>query len=96
MYIEITQTATFLCKARIDDVRTRKGWNFPSCGGDKCKKGATRKHGRFWCDSCDTAVEYPVIKYCHNSRIYNIYLCLINKVYYTNTYSLNIRFVGIA
>ncbi|GJV88797.1 reverse transcriptase domain-containing protein [Tanacetum coccineum] len=28
---------------RIANVRTRKGWNFPSRGSENCKKGATRK-----------------------------------------------------
>ena len=62
IYIIYTQTATFIIKARIDNVRTRKGWNFPSCGGDKCRKGVTRKGGRFWYDSCNSPVEYPVIR----------------------------------
>nr|GEU85182.1 retrovirus-related Pol polyprotein from transposon TNT 1-94 [Tanacetum cinerariifolium] len=26
----------------IANVRMRKGWNFPSCGGENCKKGATK------------------------------------------------------
>ncbi|GJY58827.1 uncharacterized protein Tco_0458719, partial [Tanacetum coccineum] len=48
----------------IDKVRTKKGWNYPSCGGDKCKKGnLDRKDGRFWCDSCNSSVDYPVIRY---------------------------------
>nr|GEU73399.1 hypothetical protein CTI12_AA123990 [Tanacetum cinerariifolium] len=32
-------TAIFHCKVRIANVRTRKGWNFPSCGGGNYKKG---------------------------------------------------------
>lgn len=56
-------SAAFIIKAKIDNVRTRKGWNFPSCGGDNCRKGATRKNGRFWCESCSRPVEYPVIRY---------------------------------
>ncbi|GJT25731.1 ATP-dependent DNA helicase PIF1-like protein [Tanacetum coccineum] len=48
----------------IDKVRTKKGWNYPSCGGDKCKKGKLdRKDRRFWCDSCNSSVDYPVIRY---------------------------------
>ncbi|GJW29734.1 ATP-dependent DNA helicase PIF1-like protein, partial [Tanacetum coccineum] len=47
---------------KIDKVRTKKGWNYPSCGGEKCKKGTlNRKEGRFWCDS--SSVEYPVMRY---------------------------------
>nr|GEZ16645.1 hypothetical protein [Tanacetum cinerariifolium] len=43
---------------KIDAIRTRKGWNFPSCGGEKCKKGVVRKEGSFWCQACDRAVEF--------------------------------------
>ncbi|GJR61402.1 hypothetical protein Tco_1503564 [Tanacetum coccineum] len=32
---------TFHCKVTIDGIRTRKGWNFPSCGSNTCKKGVT-------------------------------------------------------
>ncbi|KAL6547381.1 hypothetical protein OROMI_023102 [Orobanche minor] len=31
----------------IDAIRTRKGWNCPSCGDTKCRKGATRKEGKY-------------------------------------------------
>ncbi|GJV17809.1 replication protein A 70 kDa DNA-binding subunit C-like protein [Tanacetum coccineum] len=49
---------------KIDKVRTNKGWNYPSCGGEKCKKGnISRKAGQFWCDSCENPVKYPVIRY---------------------------------
>ncbi|KAL6552459.1 hypothetical protein OROHE_007823 [Orobanche hederae] len=50
-------------KVKIDNVRTRKGWNYPSCGDNKCKKGTTQKEGRFWCDACDKPVEYPVLRF---------------------------------
>ncbi|KAL6548104.1 hypothetical protein OROHE_009166 [Orobanche hederae] len=36
-------SATFICEVEINNIRTRKGWNYPSCGHDKCKKGLTRK-----------------------------------------------------
>ncbi|GJR97974.1 DNA helicase PIF1, ATP-dependent [Tanacetum coccineum] len=55
-------SSTFNCKVRIDNVRTKKGWNYPSCGGSKCKKGIERKAGSFWCDSCNKPVEYPVLR----------------------------------
>ncbi|GKC31909.1 nucleic acid-binding, OB-fold protein [Tanacetum coccineum] len=61
------QSATFICKIRIDDVMTKKGWNYPSCGSDTCKKGITRKLGSFWCGSCNKAVEYPVLRISHKS-----------------------------
>ncbi|GJX76201.1 RNA-directed DNA polymerase, eukaryota [Tanacetum coccineum] len=48
---------------KIDGIRTRKGWNFPSCGGKKCKKGVVRKEGSFWCQACDRAVEYPMLRF---------------------------------
>ncbi|GJU68228.1 integrase, catalytic region, zinc finger, CCHC-type containing protein [Tanacetum coccineum] len=49
---------------KIDKVRIKKGWNYPSCGGEKCKKGnLDRKEGHFWCDSCNILVEYHVMRY---------------------------------
>ncbi|KAL6536169.1 hypothetical protein OROHE_013013 [Orobanche hederae] len=59
----------FNCKAKIDTVRTWKGWSYPSCGGEKCKKGATRKEGRYWCDACDVPLPYPVMRYRLELRI---------------------------
>ncbi|GJY57236.1 replication protein A 70 kDa DNA-binding subunit C-like protein [Tanacetum coccineum] len=56
-------SSTFNCKVRIDNVRTRKGWNYPSYGGSKCKKGIDRKAGSFWCDLCNKPVEYPVLRF---------------------------------
>ncbi|GJS99240.1 reverse transcriptase domain-containing protein [Tanacetum coccineum] len=57
-------SSTFFCEVNIDKVRTKKGWNYPSCGGEKYKKGnLDRKEGRFWCDSCNNSMEYPVIRY---------------------------------
>ncbi|GJR39333.1 ATP-dependent DNA helicase PIF1-like protein [Tanacetum coccineum] len=57
-------SSTFHCVVRIDKVRTKKGWNYPSCGGEKCKEcNLERKDGRFWCDSCNSSVDYPVIRY---------------------------------
>ncbi|GJX56653.1 nucleic acid-binding, OB-fold protein [Tanacetum coccineum] len=61
---QIFDSLTFHCEVKIDKVRTKKGWNYPSCSGEKCKKGnLDRKEGRFWCDSCNISVEYPVIRY---------------------------------
>ncbi|GJS41340.1 ATP-dependent DNA helicase PIF1-like protein [Tanacetum coccineum] len=35
-----------------------------NCRGDKCKKGNLDcKDGQFWCDSCNSSVDYPVIRY---------------------------------
>ncbi|GKE36688.1 hypothetical protein Tco_1460093, partial [Tanacetum coccineum] len=31
--------ATFHCAMRIDKIKMKRGWNYPSCGGEKCKKG---------------------------------------------------------
>ncbi|GJY32873.1 ATP-dependent DNA helicase PIF1-like protein [Tanacetum coccineum] len=36
-------SATFLCEVKIDKVRTKKDWNYPSCGGEKCKKGPSTR-----------------------------------------------------
>ncbi|GJS19318.1 ATP-dependent DNA helicase PIF1-like protein [Tanacetum coccineum] len=52
-------------RVKINGIRTRKGWNFPSCCGEKCKKGVVRKEGSFWCPACDMAVEYLVLSYLH-------------------------------
>ncbi|GKB41831.1 nucleic acid-binding, OB-fold protein [Tanacetum coccineum] len=57
------QAVTFNCEVQIDKVRTKKGWNYPSCGGEKCKKIIARQEGYFWCDSCERVVEYPVMRY---------------------------------
>ncbi|GJS31271.1 DNA helicase PIF1, ATP-dependent [Tanacetum coccineum] len=36
---------------------------FPIMWGDKCKKGNIgHKAGQFWCDSCDSPIEYPVLR----------------------------------
>nr|GEX32562.1 hypothetical protein CTI12_AA123990 [Tanacetum cinerariifolium] len=40
-----------------------EGWDFPSCGGEKCKKGVVCKEGSFWCQACDRDVEYPVLRF---------------------------------
>ncbi|GJZ04023.1 replication protein A 70 kDa DNA-binding subunit C-like protein [Tanacetum coccineum] len=56
-------TATFHCTVTIDNVRTKNGWNFPSCGGGKCKKSITRSNGRFVCESCNKTMDYPVLRY---------------------------------
>ncbi|KAL6518746.1 hypothetical protein OROHE_017499 [Orobanche hederae] len=60
---EIYYSVTFNCHVTIDDIRTRKGWNYPSCGSDKCRKGTTRREGKFWCDSCNKPTDYPVVRY---------------------------------
>ncbi|GJU96959.1 nucleic acid-binding, OB-fold protein [Tanacetum coccineum] len=49
---------------KIDRVRTKRGWNYPSCRGEKCKKSMiTRKEGHFWCNSCNNPMEYPVLRH---------------------------------
>ncbi|GJU65757.1 reverse transcriptase domain-containing protein [Tanacetum coccineum] len=60
---------------RIANVRTRKGWNFPSHGGENCKKGSTRKLGQFWCEFFNKCVEFTVLS-IHNPfvRIYKLEL----------------------
>nr|GEU91103.1 hypothetical protein [Tanacetum cinerariifolium] len=58
----LNQSSTFNCKVKIDNVRMRKGWNYPSCGGSKCKKGIDQKARSFWCDSCNKLVEYMVLR----------------------------------
>nr|GEU31387.1 nucleic acid-binding, OB-fold protein [Tanacetum cinerariifolium] len=57
------QYITFYCKVTIDGIKTRKGWNFHSCGSDTCKKALTRQDGQFFCQSCNKTVDYPVLRY---------------------------------
>ncbi|GKE80545.1 RNA-directed DNA polymerase, eukaryota, partial [Tanacetum coccineum] len=57
------QSSTFKCQVNIDGIRTRKGWNFLSRGGEKCKKGVGQKEGGLWCEACNRAVEYPVLRF---------------------------------
>ncbi|GJY82855.1 reverse transcriptase domain-containing protein [Tanacetum coccineum] len=65
-------SSTFHYVVRIDKVKTKKGWNYPSCGGEKCKKNnLNRKDGRFWCDSRNSSVDYPVIRYRLELEIFN-------------------------
>ncbi|GKD12838.1 RNA-directed DNA polymerase, eukaryota [Tanacetum coccineum] len=56
-------SSTFKYRVKIDDIRSRKGWNFLGCGGEKCKKGVVRKNGSFWCQACEKAVDYPVLRF---------------------------------
>nr|GFB59401.1 hypothetical protein [Tanacetum cinerariifolium] len=60
---KINNSYVFKCRVKIDGIRTRKGWNFPSCGGEKCKKRIVQKKESFWCQACDRAVEYPVLRF---------------------------------
>nr|GEW58866.1 hypothetical protein [Tanacetum cinerariifolium]GEW61339.1 hypothetical protein [Tanacetum cinerariifolium] len=41
-------SVAFICQVRIDNIRTRNGWHFPTCGEKKCKKGVGRKLGGWW------------------------------------------------
>nr|GEU82459.1 hypothetical protein [Tanacetum cinerariifolium] len=54
-------SSTFKCRVTINDIRLRKGWNFPGCGGEKCKKGIVRKNESFWCQACENVVDHPVL-----------------------------------
>nr|GEU94767.1 hypothetical protein [Tanacetum cinerariifolium] len=56
-------TATFHCKVMIENFKTKKGWNYPSCGYEKCRKGATRKLGKWVCEACNRTVDYHVFRY---------------------------------
>ncbi|KAL6561315.1 hypothetical protein OROMI_016916 [Orobanche minor] len=59
--VNVVESATFICEVKINNIRTRKGWNYR--GHDKCKKGLTRKEGKFWCEACNKPVAYPVVRY---------------------------------
>ncbi|GJS23495.1 DNA helicase PIF1, ATP-dependent [Tanacetum coccineum] len=56
-------TATFHCKVMIENFRTKKGWNYPSGGFEKCQKGVTQQNGQFIYEACNKAVDYPVFRY---------------------------------
>ncbi|GJT76115.1 uncharacterized protein Tco_1042840 [Tanacetum coccineum] len=56
-------TTTFHCKVMIENFQTKKGWDYPSCGYEKCMKGASRKNGKWVCEACNRAVDYPVLRY---------------------------------
>nr|GEX11705.1 hypothetical protein [Tanacetum cinerariifolium] len=38
-------SVAFICQVRINNIKTRKGWNFPTCGEEKYKKGVSRNLG---------------------------------------------------
>ncbi|GKB05874.1 54S ribosomal protein L19, mitochondrial [Tanacetum coccineum] len=50
--------ATFQCKVIIKDIRRKSGWNYPSCGGEKCRKNVSCKAGKFLCETCNRTVDY--------------------------------------
>nr|GEZ10597.1 hypothetical protein [Tanacetum cinerariifolium] len=56
----IVYTVTFHCKVMIEDVRRKSGWNYPSCGGEKCRKSVSRQARKFICETCNRTVDYPV------------------------------------
>ncbi|GJY97306.1 replication protein A 70 kDa DNA-binding subunit C-like protein [Tanacetum coccineum] len=58
-----TYNMTFYCKVMIEDVRRKSGWNYPSCGGEKCSKSVSRQAGKFLCETCNRTVDYPVLRY---------------------------------
>ncbi|GJX38417.1 DNA helicase PIF1, ATP-dependent [Tanacetum coccineum] len=54
---------TFHCKVMSEDIRTKSGWNYPSCSGEKCRKSVSRELGKFLCKTCNRTVDYPVLRY---------------------------------
>ncbi|GKF63429.1 nucleic acid-binding, OB-fold protein, partial [Tanacetum coccineum] len=56
------QMVTFQCKVMIEDIKRKSGWNYPSCGGEKCKKSVSRKAGKFLCETCNKTMDYPVFR----------------------------------
>ncbi|GKE11586.1 nucleic acid-binding, OB-fold protein [Tanacetum coccineum] len=55
-------TVTFQCKVMIEDIRRKSGWNYPSCGGEKCRKSVSCKAGKFLCETCNRTMDYPVLQ----------------------------------
>ncbi|GJZ89762.1 DNA helicase PIF1, ATP-dependent [Tanacetum coccineum] len=60
---EMMMTVTFQCKVMIEDIKRKSGWNYPSCGGEKCRKSVSRQAGNFLCETCNWTVDYPVLRY---------------------------------
>ncbi|GJT38660.1 DNA helicase PIF1, ATP-dependent [Tanacetum coccineum] len=60
---EMMMTVTFQCKVMIEDIKRKSGWNYPSCGGEKCRKSVSRQAGNFLCETCNRTVDYPVLRY---------------------------------
>nr|GFC14987.1 nucleic acid-binding, OB-fold protein [Tanacetum cinerariifolium] len=46
----------------IENIGTKKGWNYPSYGSEKYQKGVTRQNGQFVCEACNKVVDYPVFR----------------------------------
>ncbi|GJZ59437.1 reverse transcriptase domain-containing protein [Tanacetum coccineum] len=65
-------SATFHCTVTIDGVRTKTRWNFPSCGSEGCRKGATRKKGYFFCESYNRRVDFPMLRYRLELDVYDV------------------------
>nr|GEX23437.1 hypothetical protein [Tanacetum cinerariifolium] len=53
----------FQCKVMIEDIKRKSGWNYPSCGGEKCRKTVSRQAGKFLCETCNRTVDYPILRY---------------------------------
>nr|GEX24502.1 hypothetical protein [Tanacetum cinerariifolium] len=53
-------TTTFYYKVMIENFETKKRWNYPSCGYEKCIKGATRQHGKWLREACNKTIDCPV------------------------------------
>ncbi|GJV81516.1 transposase, MuDR, MULE transposase domain protein [Tanacetum coccineum] len=41
----------------------RAAGNYPSCGGEKCRKRLSMDNGTFKCGTCGKIVDYPVLRY---------------------------------
>ncbi|GKB65975.1 nucleic acid-binding, OB-fold protein [Tanacetum coccineum] len=69
------KSITFHYKVTIDGVRTRKGWNLPSCGSDTSKKSVTRQNDQFFCETCNKTVDYPVVAVMFNETTTALVKC---------------------
>ncbi|GJX71728.1 hypothetical protein Tco_0308899 [Tanacetum coccineum] len=73
-------SSTFQCRVRINNFITIKGWNYPSCRGEKCKKVITQKDGSFWLEldvSDKTAVAIVVM---FDETATNLVKCSIESI----------------
>ncbi|GKF77002.1 ATP-dependent DNA helicase PIF1-like protein, partial [Tanacetum coccineum] len=62
------QAATFHCAVRIDKIRTNRGWNYPSCGGEKCKKDYPVLRYRLEMEVSDDTAQAVVVMFDETAR----------------------------
>nr|GEZ91342.1 hypothetical protein [Tanacetum cinerariifolium] len=73
--------STFHCSLRVDKIRTKRGWNYPSFEGKKCKKGnLDRKDDSFWLELevLDDTAQTVVVMFDETTRA--VVKCLMGSI----------------